>query len=69
MTTKPETRHEWAVRVHCDLRGQPGPHILECADRMSADIRLAWWRRHRAYTQPELLHRTVTVTTGPWETA
>jgi hypothetical protein len=63
------TDHAWAVRVHADRGGIPGPWILECSSEQVARQRLAWWQQKRPDARPELLQREIVVTAGPWTLA
>jgi hypothetical protein len=64
------TYDEWAIRVHCDIAGRPGPHDLGPHPREAeARDRLLWWQENRPETRPELMHRTVTVIRPHWTVA
>lgn len=59
----------WAVRVHAERGGNPGPHTLECSSEQVARQRLDWWQRKRPDAQPELLRREIVTTVGEWAPA
>jgi len=62
-----EQEREWAIRVHCDVKNIPGPHLLPCSSQRAAHKRAEWWETNRPDVRVELLSRVLITTYGPWE--